>query len=450
MTNEDRDLDDEIAAHLRMAIEARVARGESRADAERAARREFGNVTHVKEVTRDQRLGLWLERLTQDVRYGLRALRRAPEFTIAAVATLGVAIGANSAVFTVVRSVLLRPLPFAAPEQLDVISYLPTDLPFTMSPSLVDHDWLVYREHQRSFSAVTAYRRKAATLSGRGDAVRLFGAAVDANFFSTFGRVPAIGRTFNGEEESRDEKLALLSDRIWRDRFAADSGVVGRSITLDAESYRVIGVLPPTFTFPEQSDFWTPLDVRLNAGNATFLPVIGRLRGGVPAEQARAELAAFMAAQPRDARDPNVHKYAAEIIPLRDVLTGKVARSLWILSGAVGFVLLVACANVANLLLIRATSRRHEMAVRVAIGAGKLRIIRQLLTESLLLGLGGALLGLVLANVGTRLLIVIAPPGRIPRIDEVHPDAWVFLFTLAIAVVTGIAFGMVPAIQSAR
>src|SRR5437763_89614 len=210
------ELDDEIAAHLRMAIADRMALGQSRDDAERSARREFGNVTHVKEATRETRGGIWFERLAQDLRYGARALRRTPSFTIVAVLTLALAIGANSAVFTVVNSVLLRRLPFRDADRLYLASYIPTNLPFEVSPGLADSHWLAFRDRQRTFARVTAYTRMQTTLSGVGDAARLTGARVDANFFAVLGAAPSLGRPFSRDEESRgNHRVPILSDRSW-------------------------------------------------------------------------------------------------------------------------------------------------------------------------------------------------------------------------------------------
>ncbi len=444
----EKELDEELASHLRMAIADRVARGETREAAEAAARREFGNLTHIKEVTREQRGGLWRERLVQDVRYGVRALWRTPAFTTAAVLTLALAIGATGAVFTVVNSVLLRPLPFVDPDRLFVISYLPADLPFELLPGLADSQWLAYRERQRSFERATAYARSAATLSGAGEATRLIGARVDADFFPVLGAVPMLGRVFSAAEVAADEHLVVLGEGIWRDRFGANPRILGTSVLLDDVPHQVIGIMPRGFTFPEQSSMWTPLAVHLDAHNSFILSTLGRLRPGVTPLQARSELASIMGALPRDARDR--HRPLASITPLKEMVTGKVATSLFVFLGAVAFVLLIACANIANLLLIRAASRRRELAVRVALGAGRGRIARQLLTESVLIALAGAALGIPVAALGVRTLVAIAPEGRLPRLEEIHLDWRVVGFTIAVSVLTGLAFGVLPALQSAR
>ena len=445
----DKDLDEELASHLRMAVADRMARGESREAAEAAARREFGNLAHIREVTREQHGRIWLERLVQDVRYGARALRRTPAFTITVVLTLALAIGANSAVFTMVNSVLLRPLPFRDSDRLFVVSYLPTDLPFALPPGLWDHQWLTYRERQRSFERATAYARSDMTLSGAGDAARLVGARTDASFFSVLGVSPILGRTFSESEVAAGERVVVLSEGLWRERFGADPSVIGASVSLDGVPHSVIGIMPPGFTFPAMSRMWTPLTIRLDSHNAYVLSVLGRLRPGVARLQARTELTSIMTAAPREGPDPD-HPMVASITPLKETVTGNVATSLLIFLGAVAFVLLIACANIANLLLIRAAARRREMAVRVALGAGRMRIVRQLLTESVLIGLAGGALGILLAVLGVRTLIAIAPQGRIPRLDEVHLDWWVVAFTIAVSVLTGVAFGVLPALQSAR
>jgi predicted permease len=449
----DDELDAELESHLRMAIEERMARGESRDAAERAARREFGNVTHIKEVAREAR-GLWLERLVQDVRYGARALRRTPAFTIVAVLTLALAIGANSAVFTMVNSVLLKPLPFRDPERLFLASYVPIDLPFEVPPGLADRAWLDYRQRARAFEKLTAYTGLGGekTLSGDGasDAATVAGARVDASFFAVLGVSPMLGRAFLREEERADRNtVAIISHRLWRERFGGDPRAIGTRIALDGVRYTVVGVMPAGFNFPARSEIWTPLTTPLPKGNFLIMTVLGRLRDHVTVEQARAELGTIMAARPRDPQDDNWRALPA-VLPLKDVITGKVAKSLLIFAGAVAFVLLIACVNLANLLLIRAATRRREMAVRVALGASRARIGRQLLTESLLVGVAGGAVGIATAQIGVRMLLAIAPAGRIPRLDEVHVDMWVLVFTIVLSLATGIIFGLVPALQSAR
>src|SRR5881392_3644750 len=450
MSPSDDEIQEEIAAHLRMAVADQMARGVSREEAERAARAEFGNVTHVAEVTREMRGGLWLERLGQDLRYGWRALRRTPAFTAVAVATLALAIGANSAVFTVVDSVLLQPLPFPDPGRLYAVSYLPTNLPFELPPGLDDRLYLEYRRHDLRFERVTGYQRQELTLSGVGDATRVPGARAGATFFAVLGVQPALGRGFTpDEDETGNDRVVILSDRLWRVRFNRDPAILGKTITLDGITRTIIGVMPRGFTFPAASQVWTPLALRLDPGNSFLFPVIGRLRADATPERAKSELVAIARAMPEDPRAAGLTP-AAAIIPLKDTVTGKAQASLYILVGAVAFVLLIACANVANLLLIRAATRLHGMAVPIALGACRALLARQLLTESVLIALIGAAAGILVAFAGVRALLELAPAGRIPRIDEVHLNGWVLLFTLAVAVITGMLFGVVPAHSGAR
>jgi len=279
MSERDAEIREEIAAHLALAIADRMARGASREEAERAARAEFGNVTHVAEVTREAQRGpgIWLERLGQDLRYGWRALRRTPAFTAVAVATLALAIGANSAVFTVVNGVLLAPLPFRDPGRLYAASYLPTNLPFELPPGLDDRLYLEYRGHVSRFEQVAGYQRQALTLSGAGDATRLAGARASASFFAVLGVQPALGRAFTPQEDQAgNDQVVILSDRLWRTRFNGDRSILGATITLDGIPRTVVGVMPRGLTFPPRPRYGR----RWRCGSMPATPSSFRSSGG--------------------------------------------------------------------------------------------------------------------------------------------------------------------------
>ncbi len=445
------ELSEELQAHIEMAVAQRIERGESETSARANALREFGNVTHVAEVTREMWGGVWWDTLVRDLRQAARGLRRSPTFTLVAVATFALGIGANTAMFTVVNGALLKPLPFEDPDRLVILSHWPAGRWANVPTGLSDHAFAELRTlPSRAFASLASFSPAQMTLTGTDDAERLRSAMFTANLTSTLGVSAAFGRTFTAaEEEKGADHVVLLSDQLWRNRFGASPSVLGTSITLDGEAYTVIGVMPPTFDFPQGSALWTPLSAKPEPNNFILRPVIARLAPGTSIDAARRELESMLT---RLTPSPNENPGAmiTAVQPLVDLLVARTRPLLWIFTGAVSFVLLIACANVANLLLIRAATRGHEIGVRIALGAGRGRIIRQLVTESALVACIGGAAGLMLSVWGVRILLATAPEGRIPRGQEISVDWRVLAATFGVALIAGIVCGIFPALASTR
>jgi putative ABC transport system permease protein len=439
-------LDEEIRSHLQMAKGDRMDRGESSAQAEASARREFGNVALVKDVTRRQWSGMWLEELLQDLRYGLRMVRRNPAFTALAVLTLVLGIGANTAIFSLVNGVLLQPLPFAQSDRLaGFTNYYPKAA------------FVMFRDQSRTMDVIANSDGTEFNLTGRDLPVRLTGTSVSANWFSVLGAHAAMGRTFqDGEDQPGKDNLVILSHSLWQHRFASDPDIVGRAMNLDGISREVVGVMPADFRFPApNTDLWVPLHLdprdKGEYWGSSYMPILARLRPGVSVERAQAELKqlrlSVFAAYPW--RMPDNAWAAGSVAKLQDLLVGDVRARLLLLLGAVGLLLLIACANVANLLLARAATRQKEIALRTALGAGRWRIARQLVTESVLIAVIGGALGLLAAQYSLSLLRSLLP-ADMPRLAEVTVDSRVLLFTALLSISTGIVFGLVPAGGTSR
>ncbi|HEX6096982.1 MAG TPA: ABC transporter permease [Thermoanaerobaculia bacterium] len=390
--------------------------------------------------------------LLQDVRYGISAMLKKRGFTLVTLTALALGIGANTAIFSVVDSVLLRPLPYRDAEQLVRLhdSKPPELAEFPVSPG----NFVYWRENARSFEEVAAYYSGAPlVLSGGAQPEQLEGVRVSANVFTLLGVQPAMGRAFSAEEEEHGrDTVVLLSDALWRRRFGADPNVVGRTVTLSDRVYTVAGVMPPDFAFPAVTTAaWVPLgfeaEDRTKHGSH-YLTVLARLRPGGTSRQAQAEMDAMASALARQHPDSN-GGWGVRVVGWQEDLVGPMRRPLFILTGAVLFVLLIACVNVTNLLRARASTRSREVAIRMALGASRGRILRQLLTESVLLSLAGGILGLLLAVFGIRALSVLAA-SVLPAVGDVVVNVRVLLFTLAASMVTGVVFGLAPALQASR
>ena len=388
-----------------------------------------------------------MDTLRQDIRYALRRLLKSPGFTVVAVVTLALGIGANSAIFSVVDGVLLKPLPYADPDRLVALYHLSEGHRATMSgPNFVD-----VRKLSQTLVGAAAIARSRVILTGRGEPVRLDGAEVSSNFFNLLGVLPALGRGFNTEEsKSGHTRVAVLSYGLWQQRFGGSRAAIGQMITLDGVRTQIVGVMPKGFAYPAGRVIWMPLeeteDFTTTQRGAWYLNVIGRAKPGVSIEQVVAEVQTIGKQLARQYPDSNEGlDFTAR--PLHEAIVGDIRSAVLVLLGAVGFVLLIACTNVANLLLARAATRESEMAVRSALGAGRLRLVRQLLTESVILAALGGACGLLLAIWGLDWLISLEPEG-IPRLSDVRIDTTVIWFTTALSFATGLLFGVVPAFHS--
>jgi len=445
----DLEFDEEIETHLRLLTERYVRQGMTEAEASWAARRRFGNITLLKEANREMRGIRFIDTLVQDVRYGVRTLRKNPGFTCVAVLILALGIGANTAIFSVVNAVLLRPLPYRDPDRLVLISHYRANT----GESSYGSDFLEWRDQAKSFEEIAGYASDTSDLMGNGETERLNSGTISTGLFEMLGIAPAIGRTFTPEEDKLGgPPVAILSDSLWRRRFGGDPQVIGRSITLGGQSRTVVGVMPYGFRFPEDSDLWLPLALNvtqeLSRQRQIHLSVLARLKPSVTREFARADLSVIFERQQQ--AFPAFYKDAQiRVIGLSERLVGNVRLSLLVLFGAVVFVLLIACANVANLLLARSAARQREMAIRAAVGAGRLRLVRQLLTESLLISLLGGAAGLLAASWGGKLLVAASPDG-IARIEQARVDGRVLGFTCIVVLLTSLIAGIFPALQASK
>ncbi len=401
-----------------------------------------------------------MDTLLHDVRFALRALSRRPGFAVVAVLTLALGIGANTAIFSVLRAVVLAPFPYPHSERLVMVweSRPEADLPRMYAAPPNAADW---RRRSHTLAEIGVYEPERVFLGGEEGPVAVPGTRMSAATWSVLGVAPAVGRVFTAEEDRPDRgRVAVLSNGLWRRRFGADPSVVGRSVEIDDRPYQIVGVMPPGFEFPppvtlqgtapaQRSELWTPLAEDLSAGQrgAHHLFAVGRLRAGVGLEAARAELEGIAAGLAREHPDTN-EGWSVTLVPFREQVVGKVAPVLWMLLAAVALVLLVACVNLANLLLAQAADRRQELAVRQALGAGPASLVRQVVTESLVLALIGGACGVFLGWSSLELLVALAP-ANVPRLDRVAIDGPVLAFTLGLAVLTGLAFGAAPALRGA-
>lgn len=445
------ELDEELQYHLDRQIDEGFTRGLDSEEATYTALRELGAITQSKEECRDMRAVGWIEDLIQDLRYAARTLRKNPAFSIVSVLALALGIGANTTMFSVAYGILLRPLPYADAGRVMAVfmNYGPRDFQYG---TMCVRDYLTWKANNRAFEDPALFRTLRMDIGGKdGVPEQVQGASVTSTFFPTLGVRPLIGRTLaTGDDQPGTSSLVVLSEPIWRRRFAASSGVLGQTIVVNSTPATVIGVMPSAFQFPRsETEVWTnlPLNHPTRYG-PWFYRAIARLKPGVTFEQAQAELNSIGVRLAQD--NPYYQRVTFPILSIRDALVGTTVKpAILVLFGAVGLVLLIAVVNVANLMLARATVRQREIALRLSLGAGRGRVVRQLLTESIVLSLIGAAIGLGLAWGGIQ-LIRAGNPGNLPFIDSILLDWAALSFMVFISVLTGVLFGLVPALASAR
>ena len=452
----EQDLDQEVSSYLDLLTEEKIQSGMSPEAARRTARLELGGVEQVKEQVRDVRAGIWLETVLQDARYGARMLRHNPGFSLLVVLTLALGIGANTAIFSVVYGVLLRPLPYSHGGQLVVVHQHArgqvADIPFSYK-ELVD-----YREQTRTLDAVVEYHSMDFLLLGDDSAERVKTAVVSANFFDVLGVQPLLGRTFLASDESQSaDAVLVLSYQYWQSHQGGDPNIVGKVFHMNNRPHTVIGVLPPVPQYPAENDVYMPTSqcpfrssqAFMANRKARMMTVFGRLKREVALARAQADLSTI--ANRMESANPDVYPkgdgYGVAVAPLQQDLARRARTTLLVLLGAAGFVLLIACANVANLMLARLLKRERELAVRSALGATRARLMRQLLTETILLSLTGGVFGLELAYPTLSLLVKFTARFT-TRAHEVRIDGVVLAFTLGVSVLSGLLFGFVPALSS--
>ena len=445
----ERELSDELAYHVERQTAENVRAGLTPAEARRAAMIEFGGVESMKEECRETRKTNWLHDLAQDVRYAGRVLRNSPGFTVIAILTLALGIGANTAIFSVVNATLLKPLPFRQPEK--VVALWQTESAPGSYP-LTGEDYFDWKAHNKGFADMALYSWPSSANLSTGDAPEgVTVIHIEANFFGLLGVQPQIGRAFAaGEDKKGANHVAILSNAFWKSRFGGSRDIVNQTVSLDGEPFTIVGVMPAWYRLPADAQVWTPLDMSLETlgkrGSHSWR-AIGRVRDDVTIAQARADLRALAEGYEKEFPDTN-RNVDAIVTPMREDLVGDFSSQILVLFGAVGLVLLIACANVANLLLARATARKREIAVRSALGAGRGRLVRQLLTESVLLSLVGGICGVAVAFGGVaamRALLADTVPQPNPLVVDVAPLAFTFLVCIAV----GVLFGLAPTLQSA-
>ncbi|MGH9162798.1 MAG: ADOP family duplicated permease [Vicinamibacteraceae bacterium] len=450
-TQKERDLDDEIRFHLAEETRLRIERGAPPEEARASARLDFGNIPLVTEITRATWGWSAAARIAQDLRFAGRMLARSPAFTVVALCTLALGIGATTAIFTVVNGVLLRPLPFPEPDRLVVVRERSADVdPATPVSPQTYADW---RARARPFERIAAVRHVPMNVVGRGEAEQLPCLQVTGDFFSILGVPPLLGRTIrSGEDVEGGARTVVLSHAFWQRRYGGSRAVLGRQISINEESHEIVGVMPAGFSFPghhaelfvalQIGSPWAPL-----GDTGRSLSTVARVHRGAGLQTAQAELEAVTAQLARE-RSWAKSDWSATIVPLIDQAVGSVRPALLVLFGAVLCVLLIACANIANLLLMRATARTREMTVRTALGAGRWRLVHQLAVECLLLAGAGGIAGVGLARIGVPIILSMFPETLpLPRAAEIGMDHRVLLFTMLVSIGAGLCFGLVPAFR---
>ena len=452
------DIDREMRSHLELQVEANIRSGMSPTEAREKAMRSFGNVNRAVDAAYDVKGGGLFETLAQDVRYGARVLLKHKAFTAVAVITLALGIGANTAIFSVVNELLLRPLPYRDADRVVMLWEVSPEGRHQNTTSRAN--FRAWREQSTSYQYMAAFSDQRFTLTGDGEPEEVSGQLAVPDLFKVLGVDPILGRTLLPEDaEPGKPPVAVLSYGLWQRRFGGRSDVIGKPIILNSVNRTIVGVMPPNFQFHikqrsgtgRPAEMWTILPMptgTIESDRGRFLSVAARLKDGVTPEQAAAELRTIQARLSDEAPEFNKN-YSGEVLPLREQFFGNVRRPLWLMLGAVGFVLLIACANVANLLLSLATSREKEIALRAALGARRSRIVRQLLTESLLLALLGSMLGLGFAWLGIKALMLIAPRDLV-NLQSVGLNFSVLMWTLGVSLLTGIIFGLAPALHISR